>query len=103
MEDVQLDINRAIPLGLIINEIVSNSLKHGFQVSKKGEIVITLQSTDEGKAVLQIKDTGIGIPSEVDSKNPQSLGLQLVSDLVNQIGGHFELTGGKGTIFKISF
>jgi PAS domain S-box-containing protein len=103
MEDVYLDINRAIPLGLIINEIVSNSLKHGFPDSRLGEIFISLQSTDEGKAVLKIKDTGIGIPREMNLKNPQSLGLQLVNDLVNQIGGHSELTRGKGTVFTITF
>jgi two-component sensor histidine kinase len=103
MEDIYLDINRAIPLGLIINEIVSNSLKHGFPAAKKGEVFVTLQSTDEGKAVLEIKDTGVGISSEVDLKNPRSLGLQLVNDLVIQIGGYFELTRNKGTIFRITF
>jgi PAS domain S-box-containing protein len=103
MEDVHLDINRAIPLGLIINEIVSNSLKHAFPLSKKGEVFISLQSTDEANAVLKIIDTGIGIPKEIDSKNPQSLGLQLVNDLVKQIGGRFELTREKGTVFKITF
>jgi two-component sensor histidine kinase len=103
MEDLCLDLNRAIPLGLIINEIVSNSLKHGFPASKKGEVLITLQSTDEGKAVLEIKDTGVGIPNDIDLKNPRSLGLQLVNDLVNQIGGYFELTRNKGTIFRITF
>ena len=103
MEDLYLDINRAIPLGLIINEIVSNSLKHGFPASKRGEVFITLQSTDEGKAVLEIRDTGVGIPNDINLKNPRSLGLQLVNDLVNQIGGHFELTRNKGTIFRITF
>jgi len=103
IEEIFLDINKAIPLGLIINEIVSNSLKHAFPADKKGEVFITLQSADEEKGMLTIKDTGVGIPKNVDFKNPKSLGLQLVNDLVNQIGGTFELIREKGTIFKITF
>ena len=103
MEDLHLDINRAIPLGLIINEIVSNSLKHGFPASKKGEVRITLKSTDEGKVVLKIKDTGIGIPDGIEMENPQTLGLQLVNALVSQIGGRIELMKQKGTVYKIAF
>jgi two-component sensor histidine kinase len=103
MEDVQLDINRAIPLGLIINEIVSNSLKHGFPGSTKGEVLITLQSSDEGKVILKIMDTGIGIPDGIEMENPETLGLQLVNDLVIQIGGRIELIRKKGTVFKIIF
>jgi PAS domain S-box-containing protein len=103
MEDLYLDINRAIPLGLIVNEIISNSLKYGFPASRKGEVFISLKSTDKGKVVLKIIDTGIGIPSDIDLNNPHSLGLLLVDDLVNQIGGRYELARDKGTIFKITF
>lgn len=103
IEEIFLDINKAIPLGLIINEIVSNSLKHGFPANRKGEVFITLQSADEGKRLLMIKDTGIGIPKNVDLKNLKSLGLQLVNDLVSQIGGILEVIREEGTIFKIVF
>ena len=102
-EDIFIDINKAIPLGLIINEIVSNSLKHGFPGDRKGEVSISLQTAGKKKRLLAIRDTGIGIPKNVDLKNLRSLGLQLVSDLINQIGGTFEVIREKGTIFKIKF
>ena len=103
IEEIFLDINKAIPLGLIINEIVSNSLKHAFPADKKGEVFITIQSADEEKGMLTIKDTGVGIPKNVDFKNPKSLGLQLVNDLIDQIGGTLEVIREKGAIFKITF
>lgn len=102
-EDIFMDINKAIPLGLIINEIVSNSLKHGFPGNRKGEVFISIQSAAKGKRMLTIKDTGIGIPKNVDLKNLKSLGLQLVNDLINQIDGTLEVIREKGTIFKIRF
>ncbi len=99
--DVKVDINKAIPIGLIINELVSNSLKHAFPEGKPGELSITVNS--EGEAIVMIvRDTGPGIPADFDWRNTKSLGLQLVISLVEQLNGTIELERAGGTTFKIS-
>ncbi len=103
VEDVFLDINRAIPCGLIINELVSNSLKHAFPSNKKGEVCIKLLSSGQNKTKLTVRDNGIGLPKKIDFQKPETLGLQLVSDLVKQIEGTMRLVRTKGTAFHISF
>ena len=100
--DVSLDINRAIPCGLIINELVSNSLKHAFPDKRKGEICIKL-SVYRKKIRLIVGDNGVGLPKKISFREPETLGLQLVSDLVKQIEGTIRLEGAKGTAFHISF
>ena len=100
--DVSLDINRAIPCGLIINELVSNSLKHAFPDKRKGEINIKL-SVYRKKIRLIVGDNGVGLPKKISFREPETLGLQLVSDLVKQIEGTIRLEGAKGTAFHISF
>jgi len=102
VEDLMLDINTAIPLGLILNELVSNSMKHAFPEGRKGEITIELHSTDS-KYMLNVKDDGIGFPKDLDYKKTRSLGLQLVNSLTDQIGGSVALDRTKGTTFKITF
>ncbi|UCE41735.1 MAG: PAS domain S-box protein [Candidatus Aminicenantes bacterium] len=102
VQNVFLDINKAIPCGLIINELVSNSLKHAFPDNKKGEICIKLSSSKQ-KTKIIVSDTGIGLPRGVNFREPETLGLQLVSDLVEQIEGTIRLERAKGTTFYISF
>ncbi len=102
VDDVFLDINRAIPCGLIINELVSNSLKHAFPDSKKGEISIKLSSNAK-KTTLVVSDSGVGLPEDIDLKEPDTLGLQLVSDLIKQVDGTMLLDRTKGTTFHITF
>ncbi len=102
VEEVFLDINRAIPCGLIINELVSNSLKHAFPDNKKGEVFIKLSSNAQ-KTKLVVSDSGIGLPANLDMKEPETLGLQLVCDLVKQVEGTIRLDRTKGTAFHISF
>ena len=102
VEDIFLDINTAIPLGLIVNELVTNSLKHAFPNSMKGKINIEFQSVDEHYEFI-VKDNGIGFPEELDYQNTESLGLQMVTSLTNQIDGKIELDRNKGTKFKITF
>jgi PAS domain S-box-containing protein len=101
-KNIFLDINRAIPCGLIINELVSNSLKHAFLGDRQGEIHIILESKD-GKYKLQVKDTGVGFPEEVDFKETESLGLQIVNDLVMQLEGKIQLMRKGGTVFRVAF
>lgn len=101
--DVMLGIDTAIPCGLIVNELVSNSLKHAFPEGRKGKIRVSLRAESNGKFVLVIHDDGIGLPLDVDSRNAQSLGLQLVYTLTEQIEGTIELNREHGTEFRIVF
>ncbi|OPY26500.1 MAG: aerobic respiration control sensor protein ArcB [Methanobacterium sp. PtaU1.Bin242] len=102
VEDIFLDINTAIPLGLIVNELVTNSFKHAFPKGKSGTIIVDFHSEDE-KFILAVCDDGIGFPQSLDFKNTDSLGLQLVNRLTDQIDGEIELNRSKGTEFKVKF
>ena len=100
-KDIQISINSAIPISLIINEIISNSIKHGFPKGTLGEITIAGRR-EADTIVLSIKDTGIGIPKDLDWKrSKQSLGLRLVVSLVEQLNGTIELDRSAGTAFTI--
>lgn len=102
IEDISLGVDTSVPLGLIINEIVSNTLKHAFN-DDSGEIHIKMHQSGEDTYILNIADNGIGFPEELDFRNADSLGLQLVNSLVDQIEGHLEIKRNKGTEFEISF
>ena len=98
-----LSVETAIPCGLIINELVSNALKHAFPNSRFGQISITLQRVQAQQLSLQIKDNGVGFPAEIDFRRTASLGLTLVNTLVKQIKGTIDLYSEDGTQFKITF
>ncbi len=100
---VFLNINQAIPCGLIVNELVSNSLKHAFPNGQEGEISVRMNGNNWGKTSLIVKDNGVGFPEDLDFQNTETLGMQLVTDLVSQIEGNIELSREKGTEFKIAF
>jgi two-component sensor histidine kinase len=103
VEDILFDIDTAIPCGLIINELVSNAIKHAFPDGKEGEIVITLRSRDESIDLI-ISDNGIGIPDTIDFRTTQSLGLHLVTILAeDQLEGDIVLDRNTGTAFQITF
>jgi two-component sensor histidine kinase len=103
IQNVFLNLDLAIPCGLIINEIVSNALKYAFvEKSQDGEISLTMKS--DGKNLsLQIGDNGIGLPKEIDYRNTESLGLQLVVTLTDQLNGEITLDTTKGTKYTIIF
>lgn len=103
VKDVFLDINRAIPSGLIINELVSNSLKHAFPDGKRGEITVAMNKNKRDRYTLIVIDTGIGFPEGLDFQNTETLGMQLVTDLVRQLDGRIKLSRSKGTTFKVVF
>jgi PAS domain S-box-containing protein len=104
IENISFLINSAIPCGLIINELVTNSLKHAFPDGMKGEIKIILHSADENMIELVVSDNGIGIHEDIDFKTTKSLGLHLVTILAeNQFHGDINLDRSKGTKFKIKF
>jgi len=101
--DVSLGINSAIPCGLIINELVTNSLKYAFPDGRKGELKITVHEIDN-EIELVISDNGIGIPENIDFRNTESLGLKLVSILAErQLRGNLNLDRKTGTEFRIRF
>ncbi len=97
---VGVDINTAIPLGLIINELISNSLKYAFPEGRTGEVCISVQSSNHDVTVL-FRDNGVGIPGDFDWRNTPSLGLRLVNSLVDQLNGTIELDRSAGTLFTI--
>lgn len=102
VDEVFLSLDMAIPCGLIINELISNALKHAFLNGPEGQISVDLHRVGE-KNVLIVSDNGVGLPGEIDVVSAKTLGLQLVSALVKQIEGRLELTRDKGTVFKITF
>ncbi len=102
IENIMLNIETAIPCGLIISELVSNSLKHAFPEGKKGKLCVWLKTYDN-KYELKIGDNGIGFPEEIDFKKTDTLGLKLVTNLVNQIDGEITLNKDHCTEFKIIF
>lgn len=102
VDEVQLNIETAVPCGLIISELVSNSLKYAFPPSGNGKIRISLQKQGD-EYELTLGDDGVGFPEELDYRKTESLGLQLVNTLVNQLEGEMELDRSQGTEFKIRF
>jgi two-component sensor histidine kinase len=103
VKDVFMDLDRAIPCGLIINELFSNVLKHAFPEGRQGEVLIDLFQQSSQEFTLLIKDNGVGLPIGMDFKNTDSLGLQLVNALVDQLGGTIVFEGRMGTTFRITF
>jgi len=103
--EVALGIDTAIPLGLLINEAVTNSLKYGFINNASGQIDITLKKEDAKNAyVLGIKDDGIGFSEELDFRNTKSLGLKLIHNLARQLRGSVKRNScSKGTDYQIAF
>jgi PAS domain S-box-containing protein len=101
-ENILLDINTAIPLGLIVNELITNSLKHAFPDGKPGKINVNFHTQDDHYE-FTVKDNGIGFPEDLDYQNTDSLGLQLINSLTSQIDGEIELDRNNGTEFKIKF
>ena len=100
--DVSLTIETSIPCGLILNELVSNALKHAFPEGRRGEVTISMKTAGD-RFVLTVQDNGIGFPATVDFLNPRSLGLELVRLLVEQMNGAIDLEIDGGTTFTITF
>ena len=100
--EVSLDIERATALGMIIHELISNSLKYAFVAAPPYEIRVDLSTTPKW-LTLQVGDNGAGLPDTVPFPTPQSLGLQLVSMLVERLSGTVELERHGGTTFKFTF
>ena len=103
VDEIFLEVDTAIPCGLILNELISNALKHAFPDGRAGEICINLHSNQEKQLTLSVRDNGVGLPEELDFRNTESLGLQLVCTLTAQLKGTITLDSSRGTAFQITF
>ena len=103
IDQINLDINKAVPLGLIINELITNAFKHAFRGGRKGNLWVRLKKIGERGVELTVKDDGVGFPKGLDWKKAESLGLVIINTLVEQIDGKIELIPDGGTEFKITF
>jgi two-component sensor histidine kinase len=99
-----VEMDQALPCGLLVNELVSNCLRHGFPDGRTGEVRLELHPVDGGPQLrLRVSDTGVGLPADFETKRGKSLGLQLVSDLAIQIDGRLEVGPGPGAVFDVTF
>ena len=104
ISDVKLSLDQAIPCGIILNELISNSLKHAFSMGQKGRIIISLKIGKNNEIELIVSDNGIGLSMEMEYVKPKTLGLNLVKTLVEkQLKGKIDIDHEKGTQFRISF
>ena len=102
-DQIAFDLDTAMPCGLLINEIVSNSLKYAFPSGQEGKITIKLKALPENKIRISVADNGIGISQEYGLENPSTLGLQLIGALTSQLNGEVEMLNSNGTTFNITF
>jgi len=112
IESVDLDLNVAVPLGLILNELITNAFVHAFPTGREGNIWVSFKKRPDDLVELRVKDDGVGFPPGLDFKKSESLGLVIINTLVEQIGGQLEMkpgekreagTGVSGTEFCLTF
>jgi two-component sensor histidine kinase/GAF domain-containing protein len=103
VDEISLGINEAIACGLIINELVSNALKHAFPEDRSGKVCISLHASKTDKLCLSVSDDGVGLPADLDLSRLQSLGLKLVASLTNQLKGELEFFTTTGADFRVTF
>ncbi|MDO9044874.1 MAG: histidine kinase dimerization/phosphoacceptor domain -containing protein [Methanobacteriaceae archaeon] len=103
LEDIPLDVNLSIPLGLILNELVVNALKHAFPEDTIGNVRIKLSENEHQFVVLEVSDNGMGLPESFDISNINSLGFEIVNTLVRQIAGKLTIQSENGTQIKVEF
>ncbi len=100
---IQLDVSQAVPLGLILNEAITNAIKYAFPGNREGLIDITFEQTAEGYYALTIADNGTGLPENFDPAQCRSLGMSLMEGLSSELGGHFTIRNNGGTEIHIWF
>jgi PAS domain S-box-containing protein len=102
-DGVRLEIDKAIPCGLIVTELLTNALKYAFPSEKAGKIIIQLLAAQDARVALTISDNGVGLPDSFDIRHVNSLGMRLVCALTDQLEGSIKLTREGGTEFMIQF
>jgi len=103
IEPISLNLDTAIPCGLLLNELLSNALKYAFPESRPGVITIKLTSECDRRLTLTVQDNGIGLPEGFESENPKTLGFQLIQALTEQLEGELDIKPDQGTQFTIRF
>ena len=103
VEGISLPVDLAIPCGLIVNELVTNSLKHAFPDSTRGSIRVDLLRADTGRLELAVEDDGVGLPSGLDVHKASSLGLELVMTFADQLDAEVDVRREHGTSFRFRF
>ncbi len=93
----------ALPLGLVVNELVSNAFKHGFPAARRGTIAVALRRREGHDVTLTVGDDGVGLPADLDVSRSQSLGLRLVGYMLEQLGGTLDVAHGGGSRFEVRF
>ena len=102
--EVYVDVTKAIPCGLVLNELISNVLKHAFPGDRKGKLQIIISETKNAEVDIVVRDNGVGLPDNIDIHKPKTLGLELVNGLVkNQLDGHIEIRRDAGTELRFKF
>jgi two-component sensor histidine kinase len=101
-ETVSVDLERAVPCGLLLNELVSNTCKHAFPGGARGRLTVQLAHEDN-QIRLTVRDSGIGLPAGLDLTRSDSLGLTIVRLLADQLGGSMTVRNGAGTSVEVRF
>ena len=102
-DNVNLDLDMAVPGGLILNELISNCLKHAFPDGQGGEITVTCRAIEGGQIILTVGDDGVGLSAGLALENPGTLGLDLVKSLTEQLGGSLQVDTTQGVEFRLAF
>jgi two-component sensor histidine kinase len=102
IESIDLDMEQSVPLGLIINELVTNTIKYAFPNDKEGKLYIEFRKKGKNYTLI-FKDNGVGLPDDFDLNNLNGLGLMVVQNLTLQLGGTMVVMDCEGTGFKIEF
>ena len=100
---VEVTLAQAVTCGLLVNELVCNSLTHGFADGRTGTLRVVLQARADDTVLVRVSDTGLGLPADFASRRESSLGLQLVADLAEQLGGQLDVGPGPAAEFSVSF
>ncbi|MBL4716390.1 MAG: hypothetical protein JKX95_07115, partial [Bacteroidia bacterium] len=103
VDEINMNIEKAIPCALIINELITNSIKYAFPNESKGKITINVKLINENDVKLTVKDDGIGVPKDFDINKADSLGLMIVRNLTLQLEGDLEHNFTNGTEFSLTF
>jgi two-component sensor histidine kinase len=103
VDDVNITLDMAIPCGLIINELVTNSLKYAYAGRTSGKLSLVMHHQEDHTFSLTVQDDGVGLPPDYEARAAASLGTQLVGVLVHQLGGEMKVDSSQGARFTIVF
>lgn len=103
IEDIDMDVSQAVPLGLILNEAITNSIKYAFPDKQEGKISISLLNSTDDYFILKIADNGTGLPPDFDSRKSNSLGMRLMLGLSGDLEGTFTIQNENGTAVSVEF